>query len=104
MAGARTGVGAGAAPTEPDLPTTGRGCVAGRAGGFDWWGTGSRSAGISTLPLETNTFAWGLATMTRGGGAMRPDLLINSAAGLAPDLATGRSVVGGSVNPRVATG
>jgi hypothetical protein len=42
--------------------------------------------------------------MTRGGGAMRPDLLINSAAGLAPDLATGRSVVGGSVNPRVATG
>jgi hypothetical protein len=65
------------------LATAGSGWVAGKAGGFDWCGTGCRSDGSSTFPLCTNTFACGLATMTRGGGvATRPDEVVNSAAGL----------------------
>ena len=78
------------------MPTAGIGCVAGKAGGFVRCGTGSRSSGTSTLPLCTNTLAWGLATMTRGdSAATRPDEAVNSTAGAGMALVTGRSVAGG---------
>ena len=76
------GASAGVGVADPDLPTAGKGCVAGRAGGRVWCGTGSRSSGRSTLPVWINTLAWGLATITRAGGAtMRPDEVARSAAG-----------------------
>jgi len=79
-AGGAAGVGEGGA--DADLPMTGSGCVAGNAGGRERWGTGSRSAGTSTFPLCTKTFAWGFATMTRGGGGTtRPDWVDKSATG-----------------------
>jgi hypothetical protein len=49
------------------LPILGRGWVIGRAGGLLRCAIGSKSGGTSTRPLCTKTFAWGLATMTRGG-------------------------------------
>jgi len=59
-------------------------CVDGRGGGdLVLWGMGSTCGWTSTLPLCTKTLAWGLATITRGGGTVtRPDEVVNSAAGL----------------------
>lgn len=75
--------------------------MAGRAGGFVLCGTGSRSSGTSTLPLCTNTLAWGLATMTRGDGTpTRPDEDGASTAGAGMDLVTGRSIAGGLPEPK----
>jgi hypothetical protein len=54
--------------------------VAGKFGGRVRCGTGSRSSGTSTRPLCTKTFACGLATITRAGGATRrPEGVFNSA-------------------------
>jgi hypothetical protein len=61
--------------------------VEGRAGGLVPWGMGSRSAGTSTRPLLTKTLAWGLATMTRAGGApRRAEAVFNSAVGVGAGL------------------
>jgi hypothetical protein len=66
---------------------------------------GSNFSGPSTLPLCTNTLAWGLATMTLAGGTIRrPEGDFNSTSESVKGFVTGRSGTDGVVVPKVGTG
>ena len=69
-------------------------CVEGSAGGRVWCGTVSIFVG--SVLLWTKTFAWGLATMTRGGGTIsRPEGDFRSSVGVAGGWAGGAEACGG---------
>jgi hypothetical protein len=81
-------------------------CVAGKAGGRAWYGTGATPSPSPPL-LSTKTFAAGFATITRAGaGTSRPDGVRNSAAASGVTLAggTGRGGAAGAAAAAAAGG
>lgn len=95
VAGLKEGGRIGARPVDDRPPVGGfvtaeSAWVEGSEGGRDWCGIGSTLGGFSTLPLCTKTFAFGLATMTRGGGTTsRPEGDANSPGDTEPVLPGG---------------